>query len=192
MTDANALPPPSTAPKIDVQALLKQAWELFLAAPVQHVLAFLVLCVGGGITLGLAAGPLLVGYLRLVDKQTKGESFSVGNILDGLNDFAPALVAWIVLTGGVILGTMFIVLPGAIVLFVWSYCLWFVAIKNQSATEALRSSWNLVKTDPGSVLLILVVVVGMNFIGGLCVVGVLVTAPISLIFMTLGFNRIAT
>ena len=64
------------------------------------------------VTVGILFGPLLVGYIRAVDKQQRGESFAVADVFAGMESFLPAAIA--ALTSGVLiaLASMLFVLPG--------------------------------------------------------------------------------
>ncbi len=177
--------------ELDLVALVKRSWSLFAARPLLHVLAALIVMLGGALTLGIALGPLLVGYLRLIDRQARGEEVLLGEVLDGLTHFAPAFVTWLIVTGAVIVASALVVLPGVVVAFVWAYALWFVAIKELKPTEALRASFALARQHVGPLLLVLLATVALNFVGGLIAIGVLVTAPLGLILMTLSFTTLA-
>jgi hypothetical protein len=175
---------------IELTSLLSDSWTLFKQKPGTHILAFLIVVFGGVLTLGLAAAPLLVGYLRMIDRMRGGQSAELGEVLEGLSSFAPAFVAGLITAVAVAIGSALIVLPGVVVAVVWSYGLWFVALEGQGAINALASSWGLARRHASSLVLVLLATVALNFLGGLVVVGVLVTGPLGLIFMTHGFREL--
>ncbi|MBI3180367.1 MAG: hypothetical protein HYZ27_11940 [Deltaproteobacteria bacterium] len=188
MTSAQTETP---ATDLDLMAHFKRSWSLFAERPILHVLAALVVMLGGALTLGIALGPLLVGYLRLIDRQSRGQEVALGEVLDGLTHFAPAFVTWLIVTGAVIMASALVVLPGVVVGFVWTYALWFVAIKEVKPTDALRASFQLARAHVGPLLMVMLATVALNFVGSLIVIGVLVTAPLGLILMTLSFATLA-
>jgi hypothetical protein len=175
---------------IELMSLLSASWTLFKQRPGTHILAFLIVVFGGALTLGLAAAPLLVGYLRMIDRMRRGESAEVGEVLEGLSSFTPAFVAGLITAVAIAIGSALIVLPGVVVAVVWSYGLWFVALEGQGAIDALASSWAIARRQASSLLLVLLAAVALNFLGGLVVLGVLVTGPLALIFMTHGFREL--
>jgi len=154
------------------------------------VVAALSVALGGAITLGICLGPLLVGYLRIIDRQARGEAVELHQVLDGMASFAPAFLTWFLLTAAFVIGSA-LVLPGVVVAFVWAYALWFVALRNLAPTEALRASFRLARAHVGPVLLLLLAAAALNFLGAVVVVGVLVTLPLALILLTLGFAALA-
>src|SRR5688572_14667338 len=183
---------PSAAPQgIDIQPLFARSWGLFATAPVAYVLGGLAVAVLGAATLGLLAGPLVVGFIRMVDRHTKGETIRAAMVFDGFQLFTNALLTTLLVILGVVLALALVVLPGVIVGFFCSFALYFVALRGQSPTGAISASFDLTKRNVGSVLLVLVAFVALNFLGCLVVIGALVTLPLSLILMTVSFNELA-
>ena len=176
---------------IDLMSLLSRSWALFVQRPGLHIVAFLMVTAGGLLTLGLAAPPLLVGYLRMIERMRNGESPEIGDVFEGLSSFAPAFVVGLLTILAVVVGAALIVLPGVVIAVVWSYALWFVALEDQGALEALGSSWRIARRQASSLVLVLLAAVALNFLGGLVVLGVLITGPLALIFMTHGFRELA-
>lgn len=187
MNDTASPEAAAAATDVDIQDLAKRAWSLFMRRPLFHVIAFLIVAVCGTLTLGLAFAALLVGYLRIIERCSLDETPRLSEIFDALRDFGPAFIAGFLFTVAVAVASLLVVLPGIVVAFVWSYALWFVALKKTPALDALRASYTLARNNVGTVLLIMLAVVALNIAGGLVAVGVLVTAPLGTILMTLGF-----
>jgi hypothetical protein len=175
---------------IDLTQTLSRSWATFARRPGTHLAAFVIVLGGGLLTLGLAGAPLLVGYLRMIERLRRDEPAEVGDVLEGLSSFAPAFVAGAVTTAAVVAGSVLIVLPGVVVAVVWSYGLWFVALEGQGGVQALASSWRLARRQASSLVLLLLAAAGLNLLGALVVVGVLVTGPLALIFLTHGFREL--
>jgi hypothetical protein len=182
--------PDSNPMHIDLASIVRQSWGIFAQRPHVHLLAFLVVILGGMLTLGLAMAPLLAGYIRMVDRAAHGEPVGVGDVLDGLSTFVPAFLTGLVTVAGVAAGSALIVLPGLALAVIWAYGLWFVALEQSGVLAALGGSYRLARANVGSLLLILLVVVALNVAGSLVVVGVLASAPLSIILMTLGFAEL--
>lgn len=172
---------------IDLPKMMARSWALFARQPGTHLVAFIIVLVGGLLTLGLASAPLLVGYLRMIERMRRDESVEIGEVLEGLSSFAPAFVAGGITAAAVAAGAALIVLPGVVVAVVWSYGLWFVALEGQGGLEALGSSWELARRQASSLVLVLLAAVALNLLGALVVVGVLITGPLAIIFLTHGF-----
>jgi hypothetical protein len=174
---------------VDIAGLVKQSWSLFAKKPLEHVLGSLIVAVLGTLTLGVLLGPLAVGQIRMIDKQRRGEDIRVEDVFSGFSSFAPAFVASLVFVVGVGIGLLLVV-PGVVLALAWAFALWFVALQRATATEALADSWALLKAQPSSVLLVLVVVLLLNLLGGAVLLGTLLTGPLSFIFATLAFHEL--
>lgn len=182
----------TTKDMVDVGALAKRSWALFTAKPLEHLVAGVIVMVLGGVTLGILLGPLAVGHIRMVEKQTRGEDPRIEDVFSGFNSFGAALLAGIIFAVAVMVGMFLLVLPGLFVIAAWSFAFWFIALKGSSATDALGESWNLLKTQAGSVLVVLVLLAVLNAVAGSIVLATLLSAPLSVIFATLAFQEMTS
>jgi uncharacterized membrane protein len=173
---------------LDIRDLMQRAWTAFRTQPVAHILGFLIVAVGGALTLGLAAAPLLVGYLRMVDRAAAGEEVRLQEVLDGLASFGPAFLVGLILAAGVAIASAVVVLPGLVVGFVLGWALWYIALERRGPIESLQASWYLVRGNAGSLLLLALATIAINFVGLLVVIGWVVTMPFALIMATLAFR----
>jgi hypothetical protein len=174
---------------VDIAGLVKRSWGLFAQKPLEHILASLIVAVLGTLSLGVLIGPLAVGQIRMIDKQRGGEDIRVQDVFSGFSSFAPAFVATLVFVVGVSIGLVLLVVPGVVLAVVWAFSLWFVALQRASATEALADSWELLKGNRTSVLLVLAVIMLLNVLGTAVLPATLLTAPLSFIFATLAFHE---
>jgi len=173
---------------VDVAGLFKRCWALFSQKPVEHVLVSLIVVVLGSLTLGLLLGPLYVGQLRMIEKQQRGESISVQDAFSGFDSFAGSLLVTLCIFVCASIGMVFLVVPGLVVIAGWSFAYYFIARDRASASEALGGSWNLLKTQTVSVLLVLLLVIVVNCVAATFVLASLLVGPLSAIFCTLAFQ----
>jgi hypothetical protein len=181
----------ATHPHIDVRQLIGDMWRLFGDHPGLYVAGALLVFVGSVLTVGIASAPLLVGYVRLVDRVRRGEPGEAKETLDGLASFSPAFITCLIQTLAIALGATLVVLPGLVIACATAYALWFVALHDLEPLPAIGASWDLARRNAPSLLLILLLSVALNLVGALTVVGLLASLPLSLILMTLGFHQLA-
>src|ERR1700744_4015100 len=81
---------------IDIVALARRAIALVAADPLVHVGAGVLLVAGSLLSLTIAAGPLLVGYIRLVERARRGEPIDFVHLGLGFERPAAAFLAWLV------------------------------------------------------------------------------------------------
>jgi hypothetical protein len=88
-----------------------------------------------------------------------------------------------------VIGLALLLLPGLFVCVAWGFALWFVALQGASTTDALASSWQLLKAHTGSVVVILLVVTVVNAVASSVLFATLLSAPLTMIFSTLAFQE---
>ena len=169
---------------IHLGACLSGGWKLFKRHPVNHVVAWLLVGVVGSISAGLLIGPMLVGYMRMMAKEDRGESTQLGDLFRGFDDFVPAFVAGLISSLVLWVGFMLCVLPGLLIAALPMVALYLVATGEGDGVAAFRRAWqittqNLMASFVGMLVLGMVGALGLL----LCWVGVLVTGPVSMIAM---------
>lgn len=167
---------------ISVGASLSGGWNLFKKNPVNHVVAWLLVGVVGSISGGLLIGPMLVGYLRLIAKEDRGEPTQLGDVFRGFDDFVPAFVAGLISFLVVSVGLALCVVPGLLILALPTVALYLVAEGESDGVAAFNRAWQVVTKNLGAAFwgaLVLGLVGSLGLLA--CWVGVLVTGPVSLI-----------
>ena len=177
---------------VDVAGLFKRSWALFAAKPLEHVVVSLIVVVLGTLTLGILFGPLIVGQIQMIEKQQDGQPITIGDVFGGFNRFAPAFVVTLVFFVCLFIGLSLLVLPGLLVVAAWSFSWYFVALRGSSATEALGGSWQLLKTQALSVVVVILLVAVANTLAGTVIFATLLTTPLSAIFATFAFQDMLT
>lgn len=175
---------------LDLAGLGKESWSLFTRKPLEHIVASLIVIALGTVSLGVLIGPLCVGQVRMIDRQRRGEDIRIEHVFSGFDSFAPAFLTTLIMLVGVSIGLVLLVIPGLFLMVAWGFALWFVALERASAIEALSASWTLLKENTASVLLVIVLSVIVNSLGGSILLGTVLTAPLSFIFTTLAFCQL--
>lgn len=202
----------------DIGAYLSQAWEMVAAEPALFIAGFLLLFalvsasavfVVGPLIIG---GPLLFGYLDVVQKRLDGEPAEIGDIFSGFQRFQKSLVTfallfaiWLVV-GIVQFGAVLVLgflpcigrmvgyaLPAAVQVLLGA-ALFFVfpiaAFSETSPTDAVRDSINFCRENPGTTILLSLVTQVLAAVGTVaCGVGYFLTAPLAIIMWVLSYNR---
>jgi hypothetical protein len=116
------------------------------------------------------------------NKPNFGAFFQFGNI-------AQVLLASLIIGVLTSIGYVLCIIPGVIVMFLTWYTLQFVLDQNQDAMTAIKSSFNLTSQNVGPLLLLALACVGLNILGALlCLIGLLVTGPVTLIASTYAYR----
>lgn len=165
-----------------VGACLSGAWNLFKKNPVTHVAACLLVAVVGSISAGLLIGPMLVGYLRMIAREDRGETVQLTDVFRGFDDFVPAFVAGLISLLVVSAGFMLCFIPGLLIMALPTVSLYLVAQGEADGVAAFNRAWKVVTQNLGSAFWCALV---LGLVGGLgslaCGVGVFLTAPLAVI-----------
>lgn len=168
--------------KTDLGACLSGGWNLFKQNAITHVVAFVLVILIGSMSMGLLAGPMFVGYLRMIAKEDRGERAQIGDLFRGFDDFVPALVAGLISSLVLWLGFMLCFIPGLLILALPTVALYLVAQGEGDGVAAFNRAWSVVTKNLGAAFWCAFVLSLVGSLGLLlCYVGVFVTAPISMI-----------
>lgn len=120
---------------------------------------------------------------------TRGETLDVGKLLS-FDQFAPFLLGTLLVGIGVSIGYALCIIPGIIVMFFSFFYGYFIVDKNQSPVDAIKSSFQLVNSNIGSVVIFFLGVMAAYVIGALlCGIGLLVTMPVAMIATAYVYKR---
>jgi len=174
-----------------VQSTLSEAWNLFTSDFVLWILGGLVLAVVSVVSLGLLFGPMIVGFVQLVEKRRRNEPASVTDIFEGFSHFGASLIAFILISVGVFVGSLLLVLPGLLFGLVMAFTFHAIAIDDQDAMGGMGRSFSLIKENPALAAVFLVIMLVLSGIGGAVVFGTLLTLPFTLVLMTIAYHRLS-
>ncbi len=175
---------------LDLQPVTLGTWSAFSRNAIPFIVATAVLVLGVTLSLTLLTGPLMIGMIHMSSRALNGEPVELRHLGEGFRRIGKPILTWLIILFAVSLGLMLLVLPGVVLSVLWLYSLWFVAREDQLPSDALRSSWRLVRAHlPSTVLLALMLVV-LNVIGSFLVIGVFVALPLSVLLVTASFEQL--
>ena len=174
-----------------VQGALSEAWNLFTSDFVLWIVAGLVLAVGSVVSLGILAGPLTVGFVQLVEQKRRGEPTSVADVFGGFSKFGASLIAFLLISVGVLIGSLFLFVPGLVFGLLMAFTFHAIAIDDEDALGGMKKSFALIRDTPALAAVFLVIVLVISGIGGAVVFGTLLTTPFTLLLMNLAYSRLS-
>ena len=133
---------------------------------------------------------LAIGTLNAGLFITRGEAPEVGKVFstDRLGDYIGATILFGI---AVFIGLILCVIPGIVMAVMLSFYGYFVLDQNMSGMDALKASFDLVKSNGGNVIVVLIVAFVVNLVGlALCGVGMLVSAPVSQIMIAYAYKKL--
>lgn len=125
-----------------------------------------------------------IGQFRVAIAAARGEEFQFARFFSGFDRLLPGILVSIVVYLGIILGLVFLIIPGIIISLGWSMVLPLLSDSRAGLGEMLSESWHATKGQRGQIFLFYVACVGVALLGLLgLVVGVLVAIPVIMIAM---------
>jgi len=174
-----------------VLSIARETWDLFRREPVLFVLGSLVVTLLSVVSLGLIAGPVSAGYVEMVRRGRRGEPLAMGLIFSRFDTFIPTAVAFFVIGIAIVIGAFLLVLPALVVALFTAFTLHVITYENVGGIAAMQRSVAIVRANFIHVLALLLLIAVAHAVGGIVVFGVLLTAPLSLIALTIGYERLA-
>lgn len=171
-------------------------WQLFKNNPLPWVLITLAMLVANGVVsslsnadsggvaslatlLSIAVSILFQAFMiRGALLEVDGHKPAIGDFFK-LHNFGAFVIAAILVWFATVVGFILLIIPGIVVAFLLYWTLHFVVDRNMSPIDAMKSSFNAIKSDAGNlfalaVLNILVVIAGVLAL----FVGLLVATPV--------------
>lgn len=132
----------------------------------------------------------LAGLIRSTLAISAGEKPALGSMFS-LKD-SGRILGTALLTSLIIgVGMLLLYLPGIVAAFFLMFSVKFAVDKQLGPIDAMKASFNLVKANVGSVILVWLVAGVASSVGTLaCGVGVLVTVPLALLLQTYAYRRL--
>ena len=172
-------------------AWIGAGWEMVKADMGNYVLIALVFVALNGLVPVILQGPLMAGFHIYCMKRLLGRPAEFADLFKGFNFFIPALVAMLVITLFTFAGSLLCVIPGLVVAAMYKFTYLFIVDKRMDFWPAMQASHNVVRNDYFGFTMFLLLMALVNILGALCcIVGILVTIPISMAAITVAYQEL--
>ncbi len=154
----------------------------FFVGMIASAVGSFVFAVGGYV---IQAVMIRAGF-DLVD----GHGLETSRLFD-TNQIGPIIITGLLISIGTTIGYILCFLPGLIFAIMSGFSLHYVVDQGKAPVEAIKASIDLVRTNPGQALLLIIVTGIVAFAGAiLCGIGLLVSVPVALIAQAYGFRQL--
>jgi len=182
--------PPSTV-TLQTGRWINIGWEMVKADLGNFVLIALVFTLLSGMVPVIIQGPLLAGFHIFCMKKMFNRQAEFADLFKGFNYFVPTLVASLLISLFSALGMLLCIIPGLVIASMYKFTYLFIFDKRMDFWPAMQASHAVVKNDYVGFTLFLVVLGLINLLGFLCcIVGVLITIPLSIAAITAAYRDI--
>ena len=139
----------------------------------------------------LLHGPLFVGFHLFCMKKLFGRRAEFADLFTGFNFLIPSLVASLLISLLVGVGTLFCIIPGLVVAAMYKFVYLFILDKRMDFWPAMQASHAVVKNDYFGFTMFLLAMVGLDILGFLClVVGIFIALPVTIAAITVAYRDI--
>lgn len=172
---------------MDIAQLLKESWEKFIA---EIVLLILFVLVGGLLCFTIILIPVVmtgmtrafIGYVR------DGRKPEYSDLWSHWDTFIQILLQFIVMGILLSIGFALFIIPGIFLMTIWMYAMFYLVDRNMGFWESMEASRNVVMESGIGMSFVLILIVSLiNSVGGLVAVGVLFTAPFTMVVLALAY-----
>ena len=176
--------------------LVAQIYQAALGTTHHHVGQFDPIVAAIQATAGLLNWPLAAfcqaGMAIFALKVARGEPYALTDVFSGGPSFLSVLVSSLLIGLAVSLGLVLLIVPGVILALGWLFTIPVIVDKRLGPVEAMKESWRITDGQKGTVLLLVLVLMGVSIAGWCaCCVGLLVALPICQIAQTYAYLRLS-
>jgi uncharacterized membrane protein len=180
---------PPTGVKASGSRWIAEGWTLVKMDLGNYVVISLVFALLSGVP--LIQGPLIAGFHIFTMKKLMGRNAEFGDLFKGFNFFVPTLVASLLIGLFTFGGTLLCIIPGLVVAAIYKFTYLFIVDKRMDFWPAMQASHAVVKNDYFGFTMFLILAFLVNLLGVLCcVVGLLVTIPLTFAAITVAYKEI--
>ena len=179
------------APMITPGAWIGAGWRIVEADLGNFILLALVYILLNAMVPFILKGPLAAGFHIYCLKGMLGRRPEFQDLFKGFNFFVPALVASLLIVLFTSLGALLCIIPGLVVAAMYMFTYLFIVDKRMDFWQAMQASHNLVRNDYFAFTMFFLLIILINLLGVLCcVVGVLVSLPVSVAATTVAYQQL--
>jgi uncharacterized membrane protein len=170
---------------------ISAGWNMVTADLGNVALVSLIFVLVNSVASIVTQGPLQVGLHLFFMKKMYNRRTDVGDLFKGFDFFLPAFVAALLIGVFVGFGIIFCIIPGLVIASMYKFAYLFILDKRMDFWPAMQASHAVVKNDYFGFTMFLIVMGLVNLLGLLCcVVGLLVTIPMSIAAITVAYQEI--
>ncbi|WP_324290101.1 hypothetical protein [Gordonia sp. SL306] len=126
-------------------------------------------------------------FVRGALDELDGGKPAIGNFFR-LN-FGPVIITALLVAIGTYIGLILLIIPGIIFAFLAYWSLTFVVDRDLDAIAGIKASFSVISKNAGPLFLLALASIGLNIVGAiLCLVGLLVSIPVTMIASTYAYR----
>ena len=149
---------------MQIETIMADSWNIFKNNIVAYIIGALIAVIGSIFIITIA--PLFYGLTYMAVRGIKGETVEINDVFEGFNNF---IRSWVfVIAAGILImiGYIFLVIPEIILSILLIYALPLLVLRDYGGIDAIKESINIGKENFTDTLVLFVIIVVLNAIGG--------------------------
>ncbi|MDP2218165.1 MAG: hypothetical protein Q8J68_12865 [Methanolobus sp.] len=169
---------------MNYEGLLKDSWNFQKDNIVVYAVATLIAFVGSIFIVTIA--PLYYGLVHMAVKGARSQPVEINDVFEGFRNgnFVRSWIYMIIYLIVVGIAGQIASILSTIVGIIFIFGMPLLVLKGYSGVDAVKETFELVKTNPVESLVLYIIIAVLNVIGVIALgIGLLITAPLSMIFL---------
>lgn len=182
---------PPTHVQVRIGDWISSGWEIVRADWFNFALCALLFLVISSVVPIILQGAMIVGLHIVCIRRMAGHRVDLNDFFRGFNYFVPSLVATILISIFIAIGTLLCIIPGLVVAAMYMFTYLFILDKKMDFWPAMQASHAIVKANYLQFTLLVVTLFLLHLAGVLaCLVGLFITIPIQYAAITVAYKEI--
>ena len=173
---------------MEIENILSNSWNIFKNNIVAYIIGTLIAVIGSIFIITIA--PLVYGLTYMAVRGIKGETVEINDVFEGFNNFIRSWVFVIAAAILIMIGYIFLVIPGIILSILLIYALPLLVLRDYGGIDAIKESINIGKENFKDTLILFVIIVVLNAIGGSIPLAFALVLPYTTICYTLAASNL--
>ena len=168
---------------MEIGNILSNSWNIFKNNIAAYIIGALIAVIGSIFIITIA--PLFYGLTYMAVRGVKGETVEINDVFEGFNHF---IRSWVfVLTASILLiiGYIFLIIPGLVLSTLLIYALPLLVIREYGGIDAIKESINIGMENFTDTLVLCIIIIVLNAIGESILIAFALIIPYTTICYTL-------